>query len=139
MAFNTFSAIAGGTIRPSRFVKLSTAADHAVLEADANEQISGVSSDATQDAPIPGASGNAAESGDTLLVNQIGTIALVEVGSGGVTRGANVKSDADGKAILALTTGATMQWVGGQALASAAEGELAPILVHPFPHYPALA
>ena len=139
MAYNTFSAVAGGDIRPSRFVKLSTAADHAVLEADANEQIVGVSSESTQDAPIPSASANAAEAGDQLNVQQIGTIALVEVGSGGVTRGANVKSDADGKAVLAATTGATMQWVGGQSLASASEGELAPILISPFPHYPALS
>jgi hypothetical protein len=138
MAFNSFSAMAGGSIATSRFVKLSTAADHAVLQAGANEEIVGVSSEAAQKAPIPGASVAAAESGDQLNVHPIGAIALVEVGSGNVTRGDRVKSDSSGKAVTAAATGTTVQWVGGLALASALEGELVPVLVHPYPFRPAL-
>lgn len=139
MAFDSIQHIAGGDIRPSRFVKQSTAADYTVLEADANEMIIGVSTNATQDAPLPSGDGDAAESGDSVAINPIGSYALVKVGSGGVTRGAKVKSDADGQAVLAATTGTTMQWVAGIAVESASEGEFAKILVMVMPHYPALA
>lgn len=139
MSFDSFPHAAGGDINTSRFVKISTAADNTVLEADANEQICGVSSEAAQDAPIPGASALAAVSGDSVSVHPIGSIACVLVGSGGVTRGANVKSDADGKAVLAATTGTTVQWIAGTALETAAAGELAKILVQSFAHRPALS
>lgn len=137
--FEAIQALAGGDINPSRFVKLSTAADYTLLEADANEQTVGASTDATRDAPVPNASTLAAASGEPVHVKTIGSICLVTVGSGGVTRGALVKSDADGKAVLAATTGTTVQWVSGRALATCAEGELAPILLESYPYRPALA
>lgn len=137
--FEPIPAVAGGTIRPSRFVKVSTAADNAILEADANEQVCGACAEHTRDAPIEDASGNAAVSGDAVTYYPEGNRALVLVGSGGVTRGAEVKSDADGQAVLAATSGATKQWVAGIAEQSASEGELAFILLKTYPHYPALA
>lgn len=139
MPFENPGLVAGGDIRPNRFVKLSTSADNTVLEADANELTFGVSSEATQDAPIDGASANAAEATDPLEVKTVGQVAKLEIGSGGVTRGAFVKSDADGKGVLAATTGATAQNIGAQALESASEGELANVLIVMLPkYYPAL-
>lgn len=132
-------AKAGGTIRPSRFVKVSTAADFTILEADANEFVVGVSMENTRDAPLDGASTDLASSGDPCEYYGEGRIAPVLVGSGGVTRGAEVKSDADGQAVLAATTGTTKQNIGGVALETASEGELARILIKIRSEYPALA
>lgn len=129
----------GGTIRTARFVKVSTAADHTVLEADANEATIGISSDAAQDAPIPGASTNAGETGDSMMVNPIGSCPLLTIGSGGCTRGDELKSDADGKGVTRATTGATMQWVGAIAMESASEDELCRVMVVRYPIYPALS
>lgn len=131
--------VAGGDIRPSRFVKVSTAADHTVLEADANEAVIGISHESTQDAPISGASANAAESGDQLTVYGIGRSCLLKIGSGGCTRGDELKSDADGQGVTRATTGTTLQHVGAIALESASEGEFARVLVHRTSVYPALA
>ena len=140
MPFHTPSLQAGGDIRPHRFIKYSTSADNTALEADANEFVIGISTEATQDAPLPCADGDAAESGDQVHYYPTGTECLLEIGSGGVTRGAWIKSDADGKGVLAATTGATAQFYGAFALESASEGEFARVLVWPLPKvYPALA
>jgi len=133
------SLISGGDIRQARFIKLSTAADHTALESDANERIFGVSVDAAQDAPMPAADEDAAEAGDPFRYYGVGEECTVQVGSGGITRGALLKSDADGKAVLAATTGATMQWVAAEAIESASEDELARVVVRSYPHYPALS
>lgn len=140
MPFETIQGVAGGDIRPSRFVKLSTAADNTFLEADANEVTIGIATDATQDAPLPSADGDAAEAADQVHVNPIGCVAKLYIGSGGVTRGAYIKSDADGKGVLAATTGATAQNIGAIALESASEDELCSVLIVHLPkYYPALA
>ena len=136
--FETIQGAAGGNINPSRFVKPSTAADHTFLEGDANEMVIGVSTEAQRDAPVSGSSALAAEAGDPISVHPIGSVAPILVGSGGVTRGALVKSDADGKSVLALTTGTVLQWVGGIALESAADGEIARHLIVSFPYRPAI-
>lgn len=132
-------AISGGTIRPSRFVKLSTAADYTLLEADANELIVGISDAGTRDAPIEDASGNIAAAGDAFMYIPEGNVCILEIGSGGVTRGAAIKSDADGKGVLAATTGTTEQFIGAYALETASEGELARVLIKAHSRYPALA
>lgn len=140
MCFENPPMAAGGDIRPARFVKISTAADFTYLEADANDEVFGISTNATQDAPLPNADGDAAESGDHVHVNPPGTICDLEIGSGGVTCGAWIKSDADGKGVLAATTGTTAQNYGAKALESASEGEMARVIVWPVPKvYPALA
>src|SRR6185369_8897067 len=120
--FEPIPALAGGTIRPARFVKPSTAADNTLLEADANEMAVGISVEAPRDAPLTGASTDLAASGDPIPYYPEGCVALLTIGTGGVTRGAQIKSDADGNGVLALTTGTTMQWVGASALESASEG-----------------
>jgi hypothetical protein len=132
--FEPVPAIAGGQIRPSRFVKISTAADHTLLEADANEMAVGISAPGTRDAPLDGASGDIASTGDQFEYSPEGTVCLLEIGTGGVTRGAEIKSDADGKGVLALTSGTTNQWVGAIALESAVETEFARVLVKVYPH-----
>lgn len=132
--------IAGGNISPSTFVKVSTAANKTCLQAGANERVVGVSQVGVKDPPgVSGASAYAAVAGDTVQLFGKDDICPVLVGSGGVTRGANVKSDASGAAVLSATTGTTMQWVAGEALETASEGEYALIQIGVFPHYPALS
>jgi len=137
MPFEVPQVVSGGTIRTSRFVKLSTAADNTILECDANEQCIGVSTEAAQDAPIPGASTDAAAAGDQCAMHPIGSVCLVQAGDA-ITRGDKLKSDADGKAVPAATTGTTVQWVNGRALESASADELVKIVVESYPFRPAL-
>lgn len=122
-------AVAGGTIRPSRFVKMSTAADFTLLEADANEFVVGIAHEAPRDAPLDGASANLAESTapDPVPYYGEGRVCLLTIGSGGITRGAYLKSDADGNGVALAAS--TKQNVGAIALESASEGELARVLV----------
>lgn len=129
---------AGGDIRPARFVKLSGAADFTVLEADANERVFGIATDATRDPPLPNASALAAAAGDQLRIHGVGEETTIELGSGGATRGAMLVSDADGKAVAAASTGTTVQWIGAEALESGLEGELIRVVVRNFPFRPAL-
>jgi len=140
MPFENPNFTAGGDIYPSRFVKLSASYDNTVTQAGTNEQPIGISSDATRDAPLDGASGLAAADTNALQVNLPGSVCLLEVGSGGLTRGDYVKSDTNGKGVTAATTGATAQFVGALALESASAGELARVLVLFIPKfYPALS
>lgn len=139
MSFDLHPYTAGGDIAVSTFVKLSTAADNTVLAAGDNVQTVGVSNEAAKDAPIPNASALAGVAGSPVRVYPIGSIAKVIVGSGGVTRGALVKSDTNGAAVLAATTGTTLQWVAGRALQSALEGELVDVIVESYPYRPAIA
>ena len=132
---------AGGTIRPSRFVKWDS--DNAsVLEADANERTCGISTEAAPLAPIPSVTTNQYTDGDSMRVytpSPGNDECLLYIGSGGVTAGAMVKSDADGKGVLAATTGTTTQWVGAEALETASEDELCRVRVVNYPFRPALA
>ena len=130
---------AGGDINTARFVNLSTSDDNTVLEADANETVFGISSESAQDAPIPSASTLAAAAGDYLRVYQPGEVCLLKIGSGGVTAGDKIKSDADGQGVAAATTGTTEQHYGAIALETAAEGALARVKVEVGRFYPALA
>ena len=117
---------AGGTIRTYRFLKLDTSANATVLEANAGEITIGISPEGAQDAPIPGASANAAEDGDHLYYHQNGNEALLEIGSGGCTAGDFLKSDADGKGVTSSSDG---EWYGAIAFETAAAGEKARVLV----------
>lgn len=135
---------AGGTIRVARFVKVSTTENNTVLEADANERVIGVSQLGSREAPLPAVTTdppNAATDGDTLNVHTMDSARediVVRVGSGGITAGALLKSDADGNAVLAATTGTTVQWISGVSLEAASEGEYAKIALLIFAHRPAL-
>lgn len=98
--------IAGGTIGPSRFVKLSTTADNTVLVAGSNDPIFGISQKGTRTAPYPGLQdNNAALTGEDIMIYQVGETAVIELGgtvaagdyleSGGST-GTAVTSSVDG-------------------------------------------
>lgn len=130
--------IAGGDIRPCRFVK-GGAADLTVLEADANEAVIGISQEGTKAAPIPSASTLAAAAGENIGVHGLGEVCLLTLGSGGATRFGYLKSDADGNGVAIATTGTTAQMVGAIALQSGLEGEKIRVQVlHMHKVYPAL-
>jgi hypothetical protein len=140
MPAETVYSTAGGDVNPSRFVKLSTAADNTVLQAGSNEDVFGISSEAAQDAPLPGASTLAAAADDPLMIHPDGSVCLLEIGSGGCTRGDYLKSDTNGKGVAAATTGPTAQFIGARALESASAGEFARVQVKTIPkYYPALS
>lgn len=129
MPFATIPFEAGGTINPSTFVKVSTAADFKVLAAGANDPVIGIASAAAHDAPLSGAATSAAVSGQSVEVHPIGSVALLLVGTGGWTRGDELKADTDGSGITRATTGTTIQNVGAIALESASAGEYARVLI----------
>lgn len=139
MSYDKPQVEAGGTIEPARFIKLSTAADYTVLQAGTNERVFGISMDASAAAPISGAATAAAVADGSLNYFGNGEVATLELGSGGITRGAFLKSDTDGKGVAAATTGATMQEVGAQALESGSAGEKVRVVVYRQQFYPALA
>ena len=113
---DTPALIAGGTIAPFRFVKVSTAADDTGLQAaENNSTILGVS-DGSTNGPT---SANHAVSGDPINL-QGGDVVLVQC-SGNITRGALVESDANGKAQTATTTTGA-RFHGYVALQSGADG-----------------
>lgn len=121
----SYTKVANGTIRPSRFVKLDTTADGKVLEADAGDQIYGISQPGTRNTPYSDLDdGNAAKTGETLKIfgpPEKGV--LLELG-GTVTRGQLLKSDADGKGVNA---GTDKDQYGAVAEASGVSGELIPV------------
>lgn len=113
---DTPALIAGGTIAPFRFVKVSTAADDTGLQAaEATTTILGVS-DGSTNGPT---SANHAVSGDPITL-QGGDVVLVQC-SGNITRGALVESDGNGKAQTATTTTGA-RFHGYVALQSGADG-----------------
>jgi len=129
MGFHTFPHVAGGDIRTCRFVKLSTSANNTVLEADANEAVIGISTDATRDAPQEGSSALAAADGEVLSITPFnGDPCLLEIGSGGCAAGDELKSDADGKGVVRASTGTTIQNVGAIALGAYAAGEIGQVI-----------
>ncbi len=93
------SYVYGENIEPSLIVKLSTAADHTVLKCGFNEKAIGVSHEGTREAPIPGITPMAANSGESARVYGPGETCEVQVGSGVVvTAGHPVMADANSKA-----------------------------------------
>lgn len=117
---DTPALIAGGTIAPFRFVKPSTSADDTGLQQTAGTLAClGVTDGSTKAFN----SANHAESGDPITL-QGGDVVLVEVGSGGVTRGDTLESDSSGKAITGLTTTTTRRYQAYVALQSGAAGEI---------------
>lgn len=98
------SFVAGGTIEPCRFVKAGTA-NHTVLQADAAAVCLGVSGEDAELAPTAASVATAhATSGDPVTVHPPGAICLLQMGSGGCTRFLPVKSDANGKGVIASST-----------------------------------
>ena len=114
--------VAGGNIAPSRFIKLSTSADNTALQAGANEEVFGISSEAGREPPLPSVSTMyAAQSGDAFNHYSEGDTCLLEYGDD-VTAGAYLKADTDGKGVPIASTGTTLQIYGARALQSGAAG-----------------
>lgn len=117
------SLVAGGAIEAASFIKLSAAADYTALQAGSNERTFGITVDAAQAAPIPGASNDAAASGDLFRYFSVGDECLLQLG-GTVTRGDMVISDASGFGVTAgAYASATPQYVGAEAMESGVSGD----------------
>ena len=130
---------ANGTVRVGRFIKIDPSDNNSVLEANANERCFGISGMGGREAPIPSATADppeAAQSGDNIEIRTIGELCLLYVGSGGLTAGDRVKSDADGGGVKWLTNGTSptgvMQNIGAIALETASAGEYCLVQVHIF-------
>lgn len=115
--------IAGGDIRPFRFVKIDTSqgGDHTGLEADANDELIGVCGGDTNYAPLSGliTTNYHAQEGQPIKLHGDGEETLLELGDT-VTQGDKLKSDADGRGVPIATTGTTLQHYGAIALESGA-------------------
>lgn len=114
--------VASGDINPARFVKISGV--NTLAQAGANEEVYGISGEGSQEAPVPGASALAATSGNPVNLNVIyGPPCFLEAGTGGWTAGNKLKSDSNGKGVVAASTGTTIQNIGALALTTVAAGE----------------
>jgi hypothetical protein len=127
----SINLIAGGDIRPMRFVKIT--GNNTGAEADANERIVGISNRTSRrfDDSL-----NAA-SGDPIQLRVEGEEAFLELG-GSVSAGGEIKSDADGKGVAIATTGTTIQETGAIAIEGGASGEIIKVRVFRASRRPAL-
>ena len=133
---------ANGTIRVARFVKIDPNDNNSILEADANEAIIGVSQIGGRTAPIPDVVTDppeAAQATEDCNVFFIGEDCLLYLGTGGVTAGSELISDADGKGVPRATTGTTIQNVGAIGLETALVSTYCKVQVVRYPLRPALA
>ena len=120
--------LANGTIRVSRFVKMDTADNNSVLEADANEKVVGISQNGGREAPIPSVTADppeAAQAADQLAVLGPGEEedVLLYAGTGGWTSGDELESDADGAGVTAGTGAASVRNIGAIGLETVSAGE----------------
>lgn len=123
---------ANGTIRVSRFVKVDTSRNNAVVEGTANAAVMGISQEGGRVSPIPSVTTDpvqAAIAGENVSVYTVGDICKLRIGSGGATAGDYLESDADGDGVTAAATAETVRQIGAKALESASEGELCTVQV----------
>lgn len=104
--------VAGGAIAANCFVKFGADDNTVVAAAAATDAIIGVNDNIAR------------VTGDRTDVIHIG-IADVKLGTGGITRGAEVTSDATGQGVA----GASTNRIGGVALTSGVAGDIVPVLV----------
>jgi hypothetical protein len=121
-----FGSTAGGDINPRRFVKIGATAG-VVLEADAGDQIEGISQPGTRRATTPDVTHTlAAKIGEGIRIFRDGEVTEIEAGAA-FTIGARLKSDGDGKGIAVA---ANNDQYGAVALAAAtAAGQFVPVRV----------
>lgn len=132
--------VAGGNIKPNRFIKLSTSANNTALQAGANEAVIGIARQGTKLAPGIDTTGYLATSGDNVPYFGDGEVTMLVLGSGGCAAGDLLKSDINGAGVAIATSGTTAQEIGARALEAGASGELVRVVVE-IQHktYPALA
>lgn len=137
--------VAKGTIYPCRFVKSDATNAFGVVQASTNEgPLLGIAQEGANfpNLPIPGTTYTpvAATTGQNLQVFQDGEEAILELGSGGATVGALLKSDSNGKGVIAATTNNTAQNIGAIALQAGSDTEFIRVLVKTqYKVYPALS
>jgi hypothetical protein len=110
--------LANGDINPARFVSIS--GSNKVSQSTLGDLPIAIATDGQHDAPIPGASGLAASSGQPIRTFGQGEYCLLELGED-VAYGALLKPDLNGKGIAADVTG--VDSTGAMALESGASGE----------------
>jgi len=123
--FGSFSGVAGGNIAPSRFVKRTSSSGESIItQCGTNGDIAGISPQHTRRMALSGwDDGYAAISGENMsYIGPGDDEAMLEVGSGGLTAGCYIKSDTDGKGVIATTD---KDHVGAIALHDAVAGALA--------------
>jgi hypothetical protein len=95
--------VAGGTINPSTFVRIT--GNNTVSAASAATQaLAGIAQEWSKNAPIPGATSEAAVSGDQVMVYGETAICLLQSTTAGWTAGDRLTSDANGAGVTASTT-----------------------------------
>lgn len=98
--------IAGGTINPACFVKLSTTANNTGLAGTSNCYAVGIINDETrQPQGVIGSTGEAVISGLPIPLFGIGDICNLVMGAGGCTAGDLLKSDTNGNGVTATVAG----------------------------------
>ena len=126
--------VADGTIRVCRFVKASSTTDFRVVEADANELTIGISQEGSRVAPLPSETTDPPEAARVdeavNVYSDIGMTVMLRIGSGGITRGLEIISDADGNGVAVGAVAETVYQVGARALETAVEGQLARVEIH---------
>lgn len=139
---STMCFMANGNIKASRFVKVDTTVNNAVLQASTNQAVIGISQEGTKYPPASDQTNvYAAEQYDNIEVYADGVDeCLLCLGTGGAYAGARLVSDSDGCGTIAATTGATAQNIGAIAMQSGLSGELIRVKVFKQDnYYPALA
>lgn len=136
MAGTNPNYLAGGTIAPMVFVTPDASNDNRVTQAVHNSPIAGISSAATETAPLPSNSTNAATTGNPIRVYGEGEQCLLTYGAT-VTRGNRLKSDANGAGIPISGPGTLpRQQVGAIALESGIAGDIRNVQVRIYAELP---
>lgn len=123
---------ANGTILVSRFVKIDTTRNNAVLACGSAGVVFGVAQEGGRVAPIPSVTSDpvqAAIAGENVGVYVDGDECLLAIGSGGITAGAYIRSDTNGAGVALAGTAATVESYGAIALETASSGELCKVQV----------
>lgn len=110
--------IADGTVAPNTFVKFSSADDKVVAASAATDAIIGVSVSAASRAQ-----------GERVDIQLTG-VALVKMG-GAVARGGPVTANSDGKGVAAAPAAGVNNRIGGFAMVTTADGDIADVLLVP--------
>lgn len=123
--------VAGGTIIPGQFVKLTTS-DMTVVAAGANDPIFAIAYNATRYPPGTVGSNDDVAATSGQQVNLYAPNQLVPVRCAGViARGAFVESDTNGSAVTVTTTAAGRRYIGGWAVTLGAASQIIYIWFQP--------
>jgi hypothetical protein len=106
-------------------VTLSAAANFTAKQSVVGEKPLGVSQEWSRLTPLPGAATYAAADGNEVSVYSLGQVCYLTCGTASITRGAQLKPDALGKAQVAVSTNA----YGALALESGVAGSLIRVVI----------